>query len=180
VTEVRLARISRLLAPVAQIAFGHHPKRADGRKRPAVIAVEFVPVIAIHHDLPLEAARQFEAFEEDISRIAISFASVPIAVTHVATVAGIVRFAITSRFMKRLDPRHLDVPDVIVAVAGIEVEHGMLSSTADRISSTETTRVSMRSREVGGNSRSERVGPCEVECVLRERPIMQRNITRRP
>jgi hypothetical protein len=96
VTEVRLACIGRLVAPVAQIAFGHHPERADGRKRPAVVAVEFVPVIAIHHDLPFESARQFEAFEADISRIVISFASVSVAVTHVATVARIVWFAMHS------------------------------------------------------------------------------------
>jgi hypothetical protein len=51
VTEVRLPRISRLVARIAQIAFGHHPKRADCRKRPAVVAVELVPVIAVHDDL---------------------------------------------------------------------------------------------------------------------------------
>jgi len=124
VTEVRLAWISRLVAPVAQIAFGHHPKRADGSERPAVVAVEFVPAIAVYHDLPFESAGQFEAFEEDFSRIVISFASVPIAVTPVATVARIVWFAIASRLMTQLDPRHLDVADVIIAVAGIEVEHG--------------------------------------------------------
>ena len=124
VTEVRLADISRLVAPVAQIAFGHHPKRADGRKRPAVVAVEFVAVIAIHHDLAFEPARQFEAFEENISRIAIAFASLPVTLTHVATVARIIWFAIKSRLMTRVDPRHLNVTDVIIAVAGIEVEHG--------------------------------------------------------
>ena len=123
-TDVGLADISGLLAPIVQIALRHHPKRADSRKRPAVVAVELVPVIAIHHDLAFESARQFEAFEEDISRIAVSFASLPIAVTHVATVARIILFAIKSRFMTRLDPRHLDVANVIIAVAGIEVEHG--------------------------------------------------------
>jgi hypothetical protein len=133
VTDVRLADISGLLAPIVQITLGHHPKRADGRKRPAVVAVEFIPVIAIHHDLPFESARQFEAVEEDISRIVIAFASVPIAVTNVATVARIVWFAIESRLMTRLYPRHLNVAGVIVAVAGIEVEHGMLSSMADTI-----------------------------------------------
>src|SRR6267378_988279 len=115
VTEVRLAWISRLVAPVAQIAFGHHPKRADGSERPAVVAVEFVPAIAVYHDLPFESAGQFEAVEEDFSRIVVS---------PVATVARIVWFAIASRLMTQLDPRHLDVADVIIAVAGIEVEHG--------------------------------------------------------
>jgi hypothetical protein len=126
VTEVGPARISRLLARVPQIAFGHHPKRSDGRKRPAVVAVEFVPVITIHHDLPFEPAGQFEALKEYIARIVIPFASVPITVTNVATVARIIWFAIKSRLMTRLHPRHLDVADVIVAVAvaRIEVEHG--------------------------------------------------------
>jgi hypothetical protein len=174
VTEVRLADIRGLVAPIAQIAFGHHPERADRRKRPAVVAVEFVAVIAIHHDLPFESTGQFKAFEEDISRIVISFASVAIAVTHVATVARIIRFAIKSRFMTRLYPRHLDVANVIIAVAGIEVEHGFPPSMADTTTSTETTRVIMRSREVRGNSRSESVGPCQVEAVLLERQSCRR------
>jgi hypothetical protein len=135
VTEVRLADISGLVAPIAQIAFGHHPKRADGRKRPAVVAVEFVPTIAIHHDLPLQSARQFETMEEDISRIVISFASVSITATNVATVARIVWFAITSRLTLQFNPRHLDVADVIIAVTGIEVEHASFVDCArDRAS----------------------------------------------
>jgi hypothetical protein len=170
VTEVRLACISRLVATVAQIAFGHHPKRADGSERPAVVAVEFVPAIAVHHDLPFESAGQFEAFEEHLSRIVISFASVPIAITYVAAVARILWFAITSRLMTQLYPRHLDVADVIIAVAGFEVEHGILSSRSDTIAPIETTKVIMRSREIWGNSRSDGVGRYEVEPVLGERP----------
>ena len=168
VTEVRVADIGGVLAPFAQIAFSHHPKRADGRKRPAVVAVEFVAVIAIHYDLPFESARQFEALEEDISRIAISFASVPIAVTNVATVARIIRFAITSRLMTRLDPRHLDVADVIIAIAGIEVEHGPPYG-AKQSHSLRRMKMIMGSRHIGGNSRSDGVGRCEVEPVLGER-----------
>jgi hypothetical protein len=40
-----------------------------------------------------------KAFEEDNARIVIAFASVSIAVTHVATVAGTVWFAVTSGLM---------------------------------------------------------------------------------
>jgi hypothetical protein len=92
-------------------------------------------VIAIHRDLPFESAGQFEALEEYIARIVIAFASVPIALTNIATVARIIWFAIKSRLVTRLHPRHLDVADVIVAVAvaGIEVEHGVLTSIADAI-----------------------------------------------
>jgi hypothetical protein len=135
VTEIGLAHVSRLLARVAQVAFGHHPKRTDGREKPAIVAVEFVPMIAIHHDLPFGPAGQFEALEEDISRIVISFASLPVAVTHVATIARIVLFAIKARFMTQLYPRHLKVADVIIAVAGIEVEHGdsLVESGHDRV-----------------------------------------------
>ena len=79
-------------------------------------------------------------------------------------------FAIKSRLMTQFYPRHLDVADVIVAVAGIEVEHGILSSIADTIASSETTKVIMRSRDIGGNSRSDGVGSCQVERVLGERP----------
>jgi hypothetical protein len=123
VTEVRFADITRLVARIAQIAFGHHPKCSDGSERPAIVAVECVPVIAVHHDLPFESAGQFEAFEEYISRIVFSFARVRSAVTNVATVASILRFAITSMPMTQLYPRHLDVADVVMAITGIEVEH---------------------------------------------------------
>jgi len=99
VTEVRLAWISRLVAPVAHITFGHHSKCTDDRKRPAIVTVQFVPVIAIHHDLPFESAGQFETVEEYISWIAVSFATVPIAVTNVVKVASIVWFAFTLRLM---------------------------------------------------------------------------------
>jgi hypothetical protein len=99
VAEVRLARISRPVAPVAQITFGHHSKCPDDRKRPAIVTVQFVPVIAIHHDLAFKPAGQVETVEEDISWIAISFASVPIALTNVATVARIVWFAFTLRLV---------------------------------------------------------------------------------
>jgi hypothetical protein len=143
VPEIRLARIRRLVAPVAQIAFGHHPKRADGCERPAIVKVQFVSVIAIHHDLPFESAGQFETFEEYISWIAISFASVPIAVTNVATVARSVWFAFTLRLMAQLYPRHLDVADIISAAPWIKVEHEILSSSASTISFAETTRVIM-------------------------------------
>jgi hypothetical protein len=81
-------------------------------------------MVAIHHDLPFESARQFKALEEDISRIVIPFASVPIAVANVTTGARIVVLAITSRLMTQFYPRHLDVAYVIIAIAGIEVEHG--------------------------------------------------------
>jgi hypothetical protein len=109
---------------VRQVAFGHHPKRSDGRKRPALVAFEFVPVFATHHDLPFESAGQFEPFEKYVSRIVISFASVPIAVTNVATVERIVLFATRPRLMPQVYPRYLDVVDVITAIAGIEVDHG--------------------------------------------------------
>ena len=129
-TEVRLARIGRLVAPVAQIAFGHHPKRADGRERSAVVAVQFVPVIAIHHDLAFESARQFEAVEEHISRIEISFASVPIANVLVA-VANVVLFAIETRLIAHVNPGHLDVANVIAAISisGIKVHNRTPSPT---------------------------------------------------
>jgi hypothetical protein len=103
---------------IAEIAFSHHPKRADGCERPALVNVQFVPVIAVQHDLPLESARQFEAFEKCVSRIVVSSASVPIALTNVATFASIVWFAITSRLMTQFDPRHLDVAGVVIAIAG--------------------------------------------------------------
>lgn len=55
--------------------------------------------------------------------------------THVATVARIVWCAITFRLMTQLQPWHFDVADVIVAVAGIEVEHGdsLVDSEHDRV-----------------------------------------------
>jgi hypothetical protein len=48
------------------------------------------------------------------------------------TTTGIVWIAIKSRLVMPLDPRHLDIADVIIAVVGIELEHGILSPSATR------------------------------------------------
>ena len=124
-TKVRLARIARLITRIAEIAFGHDPKHADGRQGPAVIAVELVSVIAIHHDLPFESARELEPLHERLSRIEVSFASVTVAVTNAVAVVKVVLFAVRSWRTTQLSPRHLNVADVIVTVTGIEIEHGV-------------------------------------------------------
>jgi len=124
VPEIRLARITSLAARIAEIAFGHDPKYPDGRKRAALVAVELVPVIAVHDDLPFESAWKFEAFEEDISRIALLFAWIARPVTNIIEVATIVLAAVQSRPMPQFNPGHLDVTNVFVTIAWVEVGHG--------------------------------------------------------
>jgi hypothetical protein len=100
----------------------------------------------------------------------IPFASVPIAVANVATVARIVVFALRSGLMTQLYPWHLDVADVIITVAWIEIEHGFPRRWRTRSRLIETTTAIMRSLDIGGNSRLDGVGPSWVERVLVKRP----------
>src|SRR5258708_2460904 len=91
--KVRLARIVRLVWRVAQIALSDHMKRADGRQRSAVLAVQFVPMIAVHDDLAFESARKLQAVKKHVARVAvaripISFANVLVAVPR-GVVTGI-------------------------------------------------------------------------------------------
>src|SRR6266851_2605922 len=102
-TQVGLARIARLVARIAEIALGHHPKRADRRERPAVVAVEFVPMVAIEHDLTLETAGQFETVEEHVARIRVSFAKVVITLANIITITKISLFAIQPRTVTQFD-----------------------------------------------------------------------------
>src|SRR2546425_8756989 len=86
--KVSFARVARRFARVAEIALGDHPKRADGRQRSAVVAVQLIPMIAVDHDLAFESARQFQTLEKDIAwvavaRIPVSFANVLVAVPRV-------------------------------------------------------------------------------------------------
>jgi len=53
VPQVRTARVTRLVPRIAEIAFGHDPKRTNGRQRPAVLAAQFVSVFTVQHDLAL-------------------------------------------------------------------------------------------------------------------------------
>jgi hypothetical protein len=75
VPQVRLVRLARLISRIAEIAFGHDSKGTNDRQRSAVVAVQFVSVITVEHNLALRAARQFEAVKEWVSRIVgVSFA----------------------------------------------------------------------------------------------------------
>jgi hypothetical protein len=69
VAQVRLPPVSRVIARIAEVALRHDPKRAKRCERPAVVAVQFVPMIAVDHDLTFRTARQVEAVDESVSRI---------------------------------------------------------------------------------------------------------------
>ena len=75
VPQVRFAHVDRLILRIAEIAFGHDPKRPNGRERSTVLAIQLVPVIAVEHNLAFRTARQFEAVKEWVSWIVdVSFA----------------------------------------------------------------------------------------------------------
>ena len=119
--QVRLAQ--RFVSRIVEIALGRHPKRAYRRKGPAVIAVQLVPMVAIDDEFALQSTRQFEAFDERLARIDISFARVGTAVTGIVGVARIDVFAIRSGVVTQFNPWHFDVAHVLVAVARVKVEH---------------------------------------------------------
>jgi hypothetical protein len=116
--KVRLTWIVRLVSRVAEIALSDYSKRPNGRQRSAVLAVQFVPMIAVHDDLAFESARQFQPVEKHIARVAVtqipvSFANILVAVPRVV-VAGI-RCALAAEF----DPMDLEVTRVLIAIAQI-------------------------------------------------------------
>jgi hypothetical protein len=119
--QVWLSPVDRLVTGIAEVAFGHDPKRTDGCERTTVVAIQFVPVLAIKHDLALKPARQLEAVDKRVSRIDISFARVTIANVVVA-VAHVVLFAIEAWLIPQVNPRHLHIADLIAAISISEVK----------------------------------------------------------
>jgi hypothetical protein len=83
--QVGIARVG-LRTMSLEVAFGHDTKRAYSCEGAAIVAVQFVPVIAFEHDFAIEAARQFEAIDKRITRIERSSRVVPIAIVHVVSV----------------------------------------------------------------------------------------------
>jgi len=127
--QVWLGPVDRLVTGIAEVAFGHDPKRTDSCERATVVAIQFVPVLAIEHDFAFKPARQLEAVDKRVSRIDISFARVTIANVLVA-VAHVVLFAIEARLIAHLNPRHLHVANVLAAISisGVKVHHTTPSS----------------------------------------------------
>jgi hypothetical protein len=175
-SQVGLARVAGFVPRIPEIAFGHHPKCPDGPKRPAIVAVEFVPVIAIDHDLPFESARQLQIVEEGIARVVVPFASVAIPIANMfSAIARVVLDSVRARTAAQFDPRHLDVADVVVSVTRIEIEHRF--SITQTISSIVTDGTIMGSCRTDHNSRSDRVEGFWSATVLGERPSRTRGWT---
>jgi hypothetical protein len=89
-------------------------------------------MLAIERDLPLDRAAGRD-LEERVSRIGVSFARVVITPANIVRIAIIFVFAIQSWTVTHLDPGHLDVAHVIVAIARFEIEHGVLDGTGGRV-----------------------------------------------
>jgi len=122
--QVWLPPVDRLVTGIAEVAFGHDSKRTDGRERATVVAIQFVPVVAIEHDFAFKPARQLEAVDKRVSRIDTSFARVTIANVFVA-VAQVILFAVQTGLITHVNPRHLHVADVIAAISisGVKVHN---------------------------------------------------------
>jgi len=121
VPQVWVTRIAGVIAPILEIALGHHPKRPDGRDRSTVLTIEFVPLVTIQHDFAIEVARQLDAVEEYVSRIEVTVPAIAIAVT-IAEVAWIVPVALESRHAIQRYPGGLDVADVVITIAVTRIE----------------------------------------------------------
>jgi hypothetical protein len=138
--QVWLPPVDRLVTGIAEVAFGHDPKRADRCERATVVAIQFVPVLAIEHDFAFKPARQLKAVDKRVSRIDISFARITIANVFVA-VAHVVLFAIQTGLTTHLNPRHLHIANVIAAISisGVKVHNRTPSSTRLAISRSAPT-----------------------------------------
>ena len=76
--EASIARIERFVSEIAKIPFGHDPKCTNRCKRPAVVAIQFVPMIAVDDQLAFETSRQLQAVDERVPRIAIPHVAGPV------------------------------------------------------------------------------------------------------
>jgi hypothetical protein len=118
VAEIAVSWIEGLVAPVAEIALGHHAKCPHGREQPALVAVEFVPVITVDHDLAFESPWQIKIAHEDIARIVVPFTGIAIAFPDLLiAVKQLVLpwIGITSE----LSPVDVDVARIVIAVPRI-------------------------------------------------------------
>src|SRR5262245_25753103 len=166
--DIGIAWIAALVAPTLEVAFRNDPKSADSRDRSAVVAVQFVAFVAVAHDLAVEAARQFEVFDEHISWIEVTVPMLAITVTT-AEIAWIVPAAIESRRPLQGHPSRLDVTDVVITVTIAWIEIHCPSSMPFVVASTRPEMI-IGSWGIASNSQSERVGRCEAAGVLRRRP----------
>jgi hypothetical protein len=129
VTEVRLAPVG-FVARLVQIAFRDDPKRPNGGECAAVVPVEFVAMVAIEHDLALRSARELEASDERVPRIAVSVGAIALSVARVVvSVTRIVPIAIVFGVLADVDPRHLDITNIGVAIAWIEIHRPIIGTS---------------------------------------------------
>ena len=159
--QIGLASIARF-APTLKITFSDDPKRSDGRDRSAVLAVEFVALIAIQNDFAVDPARQLEAVNEDVSWIEVTASAVAITVAKVPLNVPV---TLESWHSIQCHPSGLDVADVVIpiTVAWIEVHSGV--SDVETLSPSNQQRLIIGSWRSARNSRSDDVGWCEVASV---------------
>ena len=65
------SRALRVVAEVVEIAFGNDAKRADGRQRAALGAVDLVDAVALANRPALASARQVEVLREHVARVTV-------------------------------------------------------------------------------------------------------------
>jgi hypothetical protein len=116
--EIAVSRVRGLIPRVAEIALGHHAKSPYGRERSALVAIEFVPVIAVDHDLAFESPWQIKIAHEDIARIVVPFTGIAIASPDLLV-------AVTQLVLpwigiaSELNPVDVDVAPIVIAVPRI-------------------------------------------------------------
>jgi hypothetical protein len=143
-----------------EIAFGDDPKRADGRERAAVVAVQFVPVIAVEDDFAIQTAWQLEAIDKRITRIEGSI-MVPIPITDVVSM---IRVPLGSDRTIQFNPPRLNCDGVIISITVKRIEVQRLPHRELRHPRTVLV-TSMRTDGTTGKSQSGGVGRCEAAPV---------------
>jgi hypothetical protein len=109
-----------LIEGIAEIPFCHDAKCSGRGECSTVLAVQFVAMIPVQNNFAFEAARQVETLEEDITRITATLPRISVGLARIViTLARVVIRRVIGRSAPELDPLHLDLAGILVAIPRI-------------------------------------------------------------
>src|SRR3954470_11431004 len=111
-----------VLARISHLALGHDAEGADRRQCPDIVTIELVPVSSVEHKLAVLAPRQFKMCCKNVPRICGAVACLAFAVSRIrALFARVLVTASGRRTATDLDPLHLEVASVVLAISRVEI-----------------------------------------------------------